>query len=47
MNDIRTANGWSRRRVLATAASGIALAAAGGFPMPAIARARSSPTGAG
>lgn len=29
---------WSRRRVLATAASGVALAAASGFPMPAIAQ---------
>lgn len=32
--------GWSRRRVLTTAASGVALAAASGFPMPAIAQAR-------
>ncbi len=32
--------GWSRRRVLGTAASGLALAAAGGFPMPAIAQER-------
>lgn len=31
---------WSRRRVLATAASGIALAAASGFPMPAIAQSK-------
>ncbi|MDC9822715.1 extracellular solute-binding protein [Devosia sp. ZB163] len=30
--------GWSRRRVLATAASGLAVAAASGFPMPAIAQ---------
>lgn len=29
---------WSRRKVLATAASGVALAAASGFPMPAIAQ---------
>ncbi len=29
---------WSRRRVLATAASGVALAAASGFPMPALAQ---------
>ena len=32
--------GWTRRRVLGTAASGLAVAAAGGFPMPAIAQAR-------
>jgi len=31
---------WSRRKVLATAASGVALAAAAGFPMPAIAQGR-------
>jgi multiple sugar transport system substrate-binding protein len=31
---------WSRRRVLATAASGVALAAATGLPMPAIAQSR-------
>ncbi|HEY4202920.1 MAG TPA: extracellular solute-binding protein [Devosiaceae bacterium] len=31
---------WSRRRVLATAAGGLALAAAGSFPMPAIAQSR-------
>lgn len=31
---------WSRRKVLATAASGVALAAASGFPMPAIAQGR-------
>ncbi|HEY9011949.1 MAG TPA: extracellular solute-binding protein [Devosia sp.] len=31
---------WSRRKVLTTAASGVALAAASGFPMPAIAQAR-------
>jgi len=30
--------GWTRRRVLGTAASGLALAAASGFPMPAIAQ---------
>lgn len=36
--DTQTKAGWSRRRVLATAASGLALAAAGGFPMPAIAQ---------
>lgn len=29
---------WSRRKLLGTAASGLALAAAGGFPMPAIAQ---------
>ena len=33
-----TQRGWSRRRVLGTAASGLALAAASGFPMPAIAQ---------
>ena len=32
--------GWSRRRVLGAGASGVALAAAGGFPMPAIAQTR-------
>lgn len=32
--------GWSRRRVLTTAASGVALAAASGFPMPALAQAK-------
>jgi ABC-type glycerol-3-phosphate transport system substrate-binding protein len=31
---------WSRRKVLATAASGVALAAASGFPIPAIAQSR-------
>lgn len=31
---------WSRRKVLTTAASGVALAAASGLPMPAIAQAR-------
>lgn len=31
---------WSRRKVLATAASGVALAAASGFPMPAIAQSK-------
>jgi multiple sugar transport system substrate-binding protein len=35
-----TRSGWSRRRVLKTAASGVALAAAGGFAMPAIAQGR-------
>lgn len=35
-----SSRGWTRRRVLGTAASGIALAAAGGFPMPAIAQTR-------
>ncbi len=40
MTDTNTSKPWSRRRVLATAASGIALAAAGGFPMPAIAQTR-------
>lgn len=34
------ARGWSRRRVLATAASGAALAAAGGLAMPAIGQTR-------
>lgn len=38
--DTQTKSGWSRRRVLTTAASGLALAAAGGFPMPAIAQAK-------
>jgi len=32
--------GWSRRRVLGTAASGLALAAASSFPMPAIAQSK-------
>ncbi len=36
--DTQKTTGWSRRRVLATAASGLALAAASGFPMPAIAQ---------
>lgn len=36
--DTQTKAGWSRRRVLATAASGLALAAAASFPMPAIAQ---------
>jgi ABC-type glycerol-3-phosphate transport system substrate-binding protein len=40
MTEPRNVNGWSRRRVLATAASGVALAAAGGFPMPAIAQSK-------
>ncbi|MBK8086006.1 MAG: hypothetical protein IPK28_20465 [Devosia sp.] len=35
-----TATPWSRRRVLTTAASGLALAAASGFPMPALAQGR-------
>lgn len=38
MTDAILNKGWSRRRVLATAASGVALAAASGFPMPAIAQ---------
>jgi ABC-type glycerol-3-phosphate transport system substrate-binding protein len=36
--DTQKTTGWSRRRVLTTAASGLALAAASGFPMPAIAQ---------
>lgn len=36
--DTQNKTGWSRRRVLTTAASGLALAAASGFPMPAIAQ---------
>lgn len=36
--DTQNKVGWSRRRVLTTAASGLALAAASGFPMPAIAQ---------
>lgn len=36
--DTQKTSGWSRRRVLTTAASGLALAAASGFPMPAIAQ---------
>jgi multiple sugar transport system substrate-binding protein len=40
MTDTNTNRGWSRRKVLGTAASGLALAAAGGFPMPAIAQSR-------
>lgn len=36
--DTQNKAGWSRRRVLTTAASGLALAAASGFPMPAIAQ---------
>ena len=35
-----TTKPWSRRRVLTTAASGLALAAASGFPMPAIAQSK-------
>ncbi len=38
MTDSILNKGWSRRKVLATAASGVALAAASGFPMPAIAQ---------
>jgi len=38
MTDAVLNKGWSRRKVLATAASGLALAAASGFPMPAIAQ---------
>ncbi|HEV2514351.1 MAG TPA: extracellular solute-binding protein [Devosia sp.] len=39
MNDMTNkGSGWSRRRVLTTAAGGLALAAASGFPMPAIAQ---------
>lgn len=34
------ASGWTRRRVLGAAASGVALAAASGFPMPAIAQSK-------
>ncbi|HEV2516005.1 MAG TPA: extracellular solute-binding protein [Devosia sp.] len=37
-SDTQKPNGWSRRRVLTTAASGLALAAASSFPMPAIAQ---------
>jgi len=37
-SDIQKPTGWSRRRVLKTAASGLALAAASSFPMPAIAQ---------
>ena len=33
---ISSTSGWSRRKVLGTAASGIALAAAAGFPMPVL-----------
>lgn len=40
MTDKTTNKGWSRRRVLGTAASGLALAAASGFPMPAIAQSK-------
>ncbi len=35
-----TKTNWTRRKVLGTAASGLALAAAGGFPMPAIAQSK-------
>ncbi len=38
MTKTTNATTWSRRRVLTTAASGIALAAASGLPMPAIAQ---------
>ncbi len=38
MTDSMLNKPWSRRKVLATAASGVALAAASGFPMPAIAQ---------
>ncbi len=38
MTDSNKTNKWSRRKVLATAASGVALAAASGFPMPALAQ---------
>jgi multiple sugar transport system substrate-binding protein len=34
------ARGWTRRRVLGTAASSLAIAAAGSFPMPAIAQSK-------
>jgi ABC-type glycerol-3-phosphate transport system substrate-binding protein len=37
-SDIQKPTGWSRRRLLKTAASGLALAAASSFPMPAIAQ---------
>jgi multiple sugar transport system substrate-binding protein len=37
-SDTQKPTGWSRRRVLKTAASGLALAAASSFPMPAIAQ---------
>ncbi|WP_055047389.1 ABC transporter substrate-binding protein [Devosia sp. A16] len=37
-SDTQKPSGWSRRRVLTTAASGLALAAASSFPMPAIAQ---------
>ncbi|CAN7254536.1 extracellular solute-binding protein [Devosia sp. LjRoot16] len=36
--DTQKPTGWSRRRVLKTAASGLALAAASSFPMPALAQ---------
>ena len=38
MTDSILNKSWSRRKVLATAASGVALAAASGFPLPAIAQ---------
>jgi len=37
-SDTQKPTGWSRRRVLKTAASGLALTAASSFPMPAIAQ---------
>jgi ABC-type glycerol-3-phosphate transport system substrate-binding protein len=40
MTDKTKTTGWTRRRVLATGASGVALAAASGFPMPAIAQSK-------
>jgi multiple sugar transport system substrate-binding protein len=40
MTDTKLTNGWSRRRVLKTAASGVALAAASGLSMPAIAQSK-------
>lgn len=40
MSEKTTKTGWTRRRVLGTAASGLAVAAASGFPMPAIAQTR-------
>ncbi len=38
MTKTNGATGWSRRKVLGAAASGLAMAAAAGFPMPAIAQ---------
>ena len=40
MNETLNKTGWTRRRVLASAAGGVALAAAGAFPMPAIAQSK-------